>query len=50
MEKALDHREGEMGELWGKKAVGDLIPEISILIKSLIKFITDRIKDLANIL
>lgn len=38
---------GEMGELWGKKAVGD---QRSILIKNLIKFITDRIKDLANIL
>lgn len=40
---------GEMGELLGKKVTGDLIPEVSILIKSLIKFITNRIRDLASI-
>lgn len=51
MEKALDHRKGGNGRALGrKKAVGDLIPEVSILIKSLIKLITDRIRDLASIL
>lgn len=37
VEKALDHRQGGNGRALGKKAtVGDLIPEVSILINSLI--------------